>query len=72
MPRISAPHNDSTPNPDAAQIAAFSSVQRPIILVNPGPNLVLLAINLTFPFFARTMQKINMCFFAPVDQGGAI
>jgi len=67
MPSISAPHNDSTPNPDAAQIAAFSSLHGPIILANLGPNLALLAINLTFPFFARTMQKINMCFFALVD-----
>jgi hypothetical protein len=72
LPTISAPHGDSTPNPDAAQIAAFSFCHSPIILANPGPNLVLLAINLTFPFFAQTMQNINMCGSAPFDSGGAI
>jgi hypothetical protein len=67
MLRISAPQNDSTPNPDAAQITAFSPGQRPMILVKFRPNLALLAINLTFPFFTQTMQKVNMCSFAPVD-----
>jgi hypothetical protein len=72
LPRISAPHKDSTPNPDGAQIAAFSFCQSPTILANPGPKLALLAINLTFPFFAQTMQNINMCGSAPFDSGGAI
>jgi hypothetical protein len=44
----------------------------PLNTVASGHNMVVLAINLTFLFFARTMQKINMCFFAPVDYGGAI
>ena len=31
--------------------------------------LAKLAIHLTFPFFARTMQKINMCYSALIDFG---
>jgi hypothetical protein len=72
MPRISAPYGDITPNPDAAQVSSFSQGGRPLNHLVFGLDMFVLAINLTFLFFARTIQKINMCFFAPIDYGGAI
>jgi len=69
---ISAPRKDSTPNPDDAQIAIFSTPRRLLLLVISCPNIALLAINLTFPFFTQTMQNINVCFMALTDLGGAL